>query len=56
MNEKFCILIQISLKLVSEGPIDFDFDFGLGNDLAPTSNKPEPGPMLTQFAAAYIWL
>ena len=35
VNEKFYILIKISLKFVPEGPIDNDTAFGLDNGLAP---------------------
>ena len=35
MNEKFCILIQLSLKFISKGPIDNKSCVGSGNGLAP---------------------
>ena len=35
MNEKFCILIKISLKFVPKGPIDINPGFGLDDGLAP---------------------
>ena len=35
MNEKFCILIKISLKFVPKGPIDNKHSIGLDNGLVP---------------------
>ena len=39
MNEKFFILIHVSLKLIPNGPID---------------DKPLPEPTMTQFTNAYM--
>ena len=35
MNEKFCILIKISLIFFPKGPIDNKHSIGLDNGLAP---------------------
>ena len=47
MNEKFCILIKISLKLVPKGPVD--------KNAAPIGTKPLSEPMLTWFTHVYMW-
>ena len=39
VNEKFCILIEISLKFVPKGPIDNNPALGLDNGLA--LNRPK---------------
>ena len=54
MNEKFCILIGISLKFVLKGP--FDNKSALVEVMAwrRTGGKPLPEPMLTQFTDAYM--
>ena len=39
VNEKFCILIKISLRFVPKGPIDNNPAFGLDNGLAPTRRQ-----------------
>ena len=39
LNERFCILIQISLKFVPKGPIDKKVSVGSGNGLAPTRRQ-----------------
>ena len=55
MNEKFCILICISLKFVPKGP--FDNKTALVQVMAwcQTFHKPLPELMLTQITDAYIW-
>ena len=39
VNEKFCILITMSLKFIPKGPIDNNPTFGLDNGLAPNRRK-----------------
>ena len=39
MNEKFCILIKISLKCVPKGPINNKPSIGLDNGLAPNRRQ-----------------
>ena len=39
MNEKFCILIKISLKFVPKGPIHNNPAFGLDNGMAPNRHQ-----------------
>ena len=39
MNEKFCILIKISLKFVPKGPINNNPSIGLDNVLAPNRRQ-----------------
>ena len=55
MNEKFCILIQISLRFVSKGPIDKKSALVQVMTWRRTNGKPLPEPMLTQFTASYMW-
>ena len=55
MNEKFCILILISLKFVPKGPIDNKPALVQVMDWCWTGDKPLPEPMLIQFTDAYIW-
>ena len=50
MNEKFCILIKISLKFVPKGPIDNPALV----QVMPWRAKPLSEPLLTQFTDAYI--
>ena len=54
MNEKFCILIEISLKFVPKGP--FNNNPALVQLMAwrQIGNKPLFEPMLTRFTDAYI--
>ena len=54
MNEKFCILIRISLRFVLKVP--FDTKSALVQVMAwrQKGNKPLPKPMLAQFTNAYI--
>ena len=53
-NEKFCILIQISLKFVPKGPIESKSELLQVMAWRWTGDKPLPEPMLTQFIDAYI--
>ena len=52
MNEKFCIFIRISSKLVLNGPIDNKSAFGQVMAWRQTGDKPLPEPMMTQFTEA----
>ena len=54
MNEKFCILIQISLKFVPKGQIDYKSALVQVMAWRRTGEKPLPEPMLTQFTDAYM--
>ena len=54
MNEKFNILIQISLKFVPECPIDNKPVLVQVMARRWTGDKPLPEPVLTQFTNAYI--
>ena len=54
MNEKFCILIQISLKFVPKGPIDNKSALLRVMAWCWTGDKPLPEPNLTKFADAYM--
>ena len=54
MTEKCFILIQISLKFVSEGPIDNKAALVQVMAWRQTGNKPLPEPMLAQFTDAYM--
>ena len=53
-DEKFCILIQISLKFVPKGPIDNKRALVQVMAWRRTGDKPLPEPMLTQFTDAYM--
>ena len=55
INEKFCILIQISLKFIRKGPIDHNLALVQVMAWCQTGDKPLPEPMLIQFADAYMW-
>ena len=55
MNENFCILIQISLKFVPNGPIDNKSALVQVMAWCRTGNKPLPEPKLTLFIDAYMW-
>ena len=55
MNEKFCILIWISLKLVPYGLIDNKSVLVHVMAWYQTSDKPLPKPMMTQFTDVYMW-
>ena len=52
MNEKFCILIQISLKFVPKGPIDNKAALVQVLVCRQTGDKPLPEPMVTHFTDA----
>ena len=54
MNEKFYILIRISLKFLPKGP--FDNKSALVHVMAwhQTGDKPLPEPMFTKFTDAYM--
>ena len=52
MNEKLCILIQISLKYVPNGPIDDNS--ALFQVMAWTGVKPLLEQMLAQFSDPYM--
>ena len=54
MTEKCFISIQISLKFVSEGPIDNKAALVQVMAWRQTGNKPLPEPMLAQFTDAYM--
>ena len=54
LNEKFCILIQISLKFVAKGSIDKTVALVQVMARRRTGDKPLPEPMLTQFLDAYM--
>ena len=54
INEKFCILIQISMKFVPKGPIDNKATFVQVMAWHRTGDKPLSEPMLTQFTHAYM--
>ena len=50
MNEKFCILIQISLEFVPKGLIDNKTAL-----IQVIGDKPLPEPMLTQIYVRHVW-
>ena len=54
MSEKFCILIQMSLKFVPKGPIDQKSVLVQVMAWRRTGDKPLSEPMLTQFTDAYM--
>ena len=54
MNEKFCILIQISLKFVPEGPINNNPALVQIMAWRRSGDKPISEPTLTQFIDAYM--
>ena len=54
MNEKFWILIQISLKFVTKGLIDNKAALVQVMAWCWTDDKPLPEPMLIQFTDAYM--
>ena len=49
LTENSCILIYISLKFVTSGPMDDNLAMVLVIDSLRTGNKPLPEPMLTKF-------
>ena len=54
VNEKFWILIKISLKCVPRGPIDNNQTLVQIMTWRWIGNKPLPEPMLTRFTDAYM--
>ena len=54
MNEKFCTLIQMSLKFVPTGPTDKKLALAQLMNKRGTSGKPF-APMLTQFIVTFMW-
>ena len=54
MNEKFWILIQISLKFVLKGQIDNEAALVKAMAWRRTGDKPLPEPMLIQFTDLYM--
>ena len=52
VNEKFCILIKISLKFVSKGPIDYNPALVQIMAWRRIGDKPLSEPMLIRFADA----
>ena len=54
LNEKFYILIKISLKFVPKGPIDYNPASVEIMAWRPIGNKPLSDPMLTRFTDAYM--
>ena len=54
MNEKFCILIQISPKFVPKGLIDNKAALFQVMAWRRTGDKPSPEPMLIYFTDAYM--
>ena len=54
LNEKFCILIKISLKFVPDGPIDNNPALVQIMAWRGIGDKPLSEPMLTQFTDAYM--
>ena len=52
VNEKFCILIRISLKFVPKGPIDNNQALAQIMAWHRIGDKPLSEPMLTQFTDA----
>ena len=54
LNEKFCILFQISPKYVPKSPIDNTSALVQVMAWRRTADKPLPEPMMTQFTDAYM--
>ena len=55
VNEKFCILIKISLKFVPKGPIDNNSALVYIMAWHRIGYKPLSEPMVTWFIYAYMW-
>ena len=53
VNEKFCVLIRISLKIVPKGPLDHNSALTQVMAWHLTGAKPLSEPMLTQLIDAY---
>ena len=56
LNENFRILIRISLKFVSKGPIDNKSALVQVMAWRQTGDKPLPEAVMIQFTDAYMWL
>ena len=54
VNEKFCILIRITLKFVPKGLFDNMSALVQVKGWRITGDKPLPEPMVTQFTDAYM--
>ena len=54
VNEKFCILLEISLKFVPKGPIDNNPSLAQIMAWRRIGDKPLSEPMLTRFTDAYM--
>ena len=54
MNEKFCILIKISLKFVPKGPVDNNPALVQIMAWCGIGDKPLSEPVLTRFTDAYV--
>ena len=54
LNEKFCILIKISLKFVPKGPIDNNPALVQVMAWRRVGDKPLSEPMLTRFTDVYV--
>ena len=54
MNEKYCILIPVSLKLVPMGPVDNKLTLAQVVVWRQTGDKPLPESMLTQFTETFM--
>ena len=54
MNEKLCVLNQISLKFVPKGPIDNKSSLVQEMAWCWAGNRPFPQPMLAQFPDPYM--
>ena len=55
MNEKFCILIKVSLKFVPKGSIENNPALAKIMTRHRIGDKPLSEPMLTFFTDAYMW-
>ena len=54
LNENFCILIRISLKFISKGPIENKWALVKTMSWCRTGDKPLSGPILTQSTDTYM--
>ena len=54
VNEKFCILIKISMKFVPKGPIDNNSALVKIKAWCEMGDKPLSEPMLTRFTDAHM--
>ena len=55
MNEKFCISIRISLKVIPNSLIDNESALIQVMAWRRAGDKPLPEPLLTHFTDAYMW-